>query len=58
MVSCTTATTNRQAAVKEMHRQVGDLVLDDNGNVVSKITMKNILMALEPNYGKVEGAGV
>mgnify|MGYP001813512977 FL=1 len=40
------------------HKHRAILVLDDNGNVVSKITMKNILMALEPNYGKLEGTGV
>jgi CBS domain-containing protein len=40
------------------HKHRAILVLDDSGNVVSKITMKNILMALEPNYGKLEGAGV
>ena len=38
------------------HRAI--LVLDESGRVVSKITMKNILVALEPNYGKVEGVGV
>ena len=38
------------------HRAI--LVLDESGKVVSKITMKNILVALEPNYGKVEGVGV
>ena len=38
------------------HRAI--LVLDESGKVVSKITMKNILIALEPNYGKVEGMGV
>lgn len=40
------------------HKHRAILVLDDNGEVVSKITMKNILMALEPNYGKLEGADV
>ena len=38
------------------HRAI--LVLDESGKVVSKMTMKNILIALEPNYGKVEGTGV
>ena len=38
------------------HRAI--LVLDESGKVVSKITMKNILIVLEPNYGKVEGMGV
>jgi CBS domain-containing protein len=38
------------------HRAI--LVLDENGKVASKITMKNILVVLEPNYGKVEGTGV
>lgn len=40
------------------HKNRAILVLDDSGKVVSKITMKNILLALEPNYGKVEGMGV
>ena len=38
------------------HRAI--LVLDERGKVVSKITMKNILIVLEPNYGKMEGMGV
>ncbi len=40
------------------HKHRAILVLDESGKVVSKITMKNILVALEPNYGKVEGMGV
>jgi len=40
------------------HKHRAILVLDDSGNVVSKITLKNILVALEPNYGKVEGVEV
>jgi CBS domain-containing protein len=40
------------------HKHRAILVLDQAGKVVSKITMKNILLALEPNYGKVEGMGV
>ena len=40
------------------HKHRAILVLDESGNVVSKITMKNILIALEPNYGKVEGTGI
>jgi CBS domain-containing protein len=40
------------------HKHRAILVLDEGGKVVSKITMKNILIALEPNYGKVEGADV
>ena len=40
------------------HKHRAILVLDENGRVVSKITMKNILIALEPNYGKVEGMEV
>lgn len=40
------------------HKHRAILVLDDSGNVVSKITMKNILVALEPNYGKLEGTDV
>ena len=38
------------------HRAI--LVLDENGKVAGKITIKNILVALEPNYGKVEGMGI
>jgi len=38
------------------HRAI--LVLDESGTVVGKITMKNILVVLEPNYGKVEGIDV
>ena len=44
------------APSRHKHRAI--LVLDESGKVVSKITMKNILIALEPNYGKVEGADV
>ena len=44
------------APSRHLHRAI--LVLDESGKVVSKITMKNILIALEPNYGKVEGTGV
>ena len=38
------------------HRAI--LVLDESGKVVSKIVMKDILVAIEPNYGKVEGMEV
>ena len=44
------------APSRHLHRAI--LVLDENGKVVSKIIMKDILVALEPNYGKVEGMGV
>jgi CBS domain-containing protein len=44
------------APSRHLHRAI--LVLDESGKVVSKITMKDILIALEPNYGKVEGMGV
>jgi CBS domain-containing protein len=40
------------------HKHRAILVLDESGQVVSKITMKDILVALEPNYGKVEGIDV
>jgi len=40
------------------HKHRAILVLDESGKVVSKITMKNILVALEPNYGKIEGMDV
>jgi len=40
------------------HKNRAILVLDESGKVVSKITMKSMLVALEPNYGKVEGTGV
>jgi CBS domain-containing protein len=41
-----------------LHKHRAILVLDENDKVVSKITMKHILLALEPNYGKLEGMGV
>ena len=41
---------------RHKHRAV--LVLDEKGKVISKLTMKNILVALEPNYGKIEGTDV
>ena len=44
------------APSKHLHRAI--LVLDEYGKVVSKIIMKDILVALEPNYGKVAGVGV
>jgi CBS domain-containing protein len=44
------------APSQHLHRAI--LVLDEYGKVVSKIIMKDILVALEPNYGKVEGMGV
>ena len=44
------------APSQHLHRAI--LVLDEYGKVVSKIIMKDILVALEPNYGKIEGAGV
>ena len=44
------------APSRHLHRAI--LVLDESGKVVSKITMKDILIALEPNYGKVAGTGV
>ena len=40
------------------HKHRAILVLDKSGKVLSKITMKNILVALEPNYGKLEGMEV
>ena len=40
------------------HKHRAILVLDESGKVVGKITMKHILIALEPNYGKVEGTGI
>jgi CBS domain-containing protein len=40
------------------HKHRAILVLDESGNVVSKITIKDILVALEPNYGKMEGVDV
>jgi len=40
------------------HKHRAILVLDEDRKVVSKITMKDILVALEPNYGEVEGTGV
>ena len=40
------------------HRHRAILVLDKSGNVLGKITMKDILVALEPNYGKLQGMEV
>jgi CBS domain-containing protein len=40
------------------HKHRAILVLDETGKVVSKITMKHVLTALEPNYGKLEGIEV
>jgi CBS domain-containing protein len=40
------------------HKHRAILALDEIGQVVSKITIKDILVALEPNYGKVEGMDV
>jgi CBS domain-containing protein len=48
----------QQALDASRHKHRAILVLDESGKVVSKITMKDILVALEPNYGKVEGMGV
>ena len=41
-----------------MHKHRAILVLNESGKVVGKMTMKSILVALEPNYGKVEGTEV
>ena len=41
-----------------LHKHRAVLVLDEHGKVVSKLTMKAILIALEPKYGKVEGMEV
>ena len=40
------------------HRHRAVLVLDESGSVLGKLTMKDILVALEPNYGNLEGMGV
>lgn len=40
------------------HKHRAILVLDKSGKVLGKISMKDILIALEPNYGKLEGIGV
>jgi CBS domain-containing protein len=48
----------QQALDASRHKHRAILVLDESGKVVSKITMKDILFALEPNYGKVEGMEV
>jgi hypothetical protein len=40
------------------HKHRAILVLDGSGKVVSKIVIKDVLVALEPNYGKVEGMEV
>jgi CBS domain-containing protein len=41
---------------KHKHRAI--LVLDRGKNVVGKLVMLDILMALEPKYGELEAAGV
>ena len=41
-----------------LHKHRAILVLDEKRKVVGKISMKDILIALEPNYGKVEGMEV
>ena len=38
------------------HRAI--LVLNKKGNVLGKLTMRDILIALEPNYRNLEGVGV
>ena len=40
------------------HKHRAILVLDEQGQVIGKLTMKHILMAIEPNYGKIEGTDV
>jgi len=40
---------------KYRHRAI--LVLDESGNVLGKLTMKDILTALEPNYGNLKSMG-
>jgi hypothetical protein len=67
------ATVHREATLREavlalekaqltldpsQHKHRAILLLDERGKVVSKIVMKDILVALEPNYGKVEGLEV
>jgi len=67
------ATVSRKATLKEAvdtlekaqntldparHKYRAVLVLDDGGNVLGKITMKDILIALEPNYKIMEGIEV
>jgi len=42
--------------MKYRHRAI--LVLDENRNVLGKLTIKNILIALETTYGKLEGMEV
>ena len=48
----------QQALDASRHKHRAILVLDEDSKVVSKITMKDILVALEPNYGKLEGMDV
>ena len=67
------ATVSREATLREavlalekaqlaldasQHKPRAILVLDESGKVVGKLTMKEILIAIEPNYGKVEGTDV
>ncbi|MCP4682184.1 MAG: CBS domain-containing protein [Desulfobacterales bacterium] len=45
----------RMALEPSQHRHRAILVLDESGNVFGKITMKAIIIALEPNYRNFEG---
>ncbi len=47
----------RKAREPSRHRHRSILVLDESGNVFGKITMKDIIIALEPNYRNFEGIG-
>ena len=49
---------SQQSLDPSMHKHRAVLVLNERGKEVSKITMKDILIALEPNYGKIEGSDI
>ena len=46
------------ALVQSQYKHRAILILDQSKKVLGKITMKDILIALEPNYGNLEGMEV
>jgi len=46
------------ALAPSQHKHRAILILAQSKKVLGKITMKDILIALEPNYGNLEGMGV
>lgn len=47
-----------QAFDPQKHKHRAILVLNDHGDVVGKLSMIDILMALEPKYAELEAAGM